>query len=65
MNQTCGVSGELFRGIHRLKFAAHDIKVIIFLDEDTKQLSLKDEAIRKYFSEYMPIMATLEDCRNF
>ena len=52
-------------GVHRLKFAAHDIKVIIFLDEDTKQLSLKDEAIRKYFSEHMPIMATLEDCSNF
>jgi hypothetical protein len=53
------------KGIHRLKFAAHDIKVIIFPDEDTKELSLKTEAIRKYFSEYMPIIATLEDCRNF
>ena len=52
-------------GVHRLKFAVHDIKVIIFPDEDTKQLSLKDEAIRKYFSEHMPIMATLEDCSNF
>jgi len=52
-------------GVHRLKFAAHDIKVIIFPDEYTKQLSLKDEAIRKYFSKHMPIMATLEDCSNF
>jgi len=51
--------------VYRLKFAAHDIKVIIFPDENTKQLSLKDEAIRKYFSEHMPIMATLEECRNF
>jgi hypothetical protein len=52
-------------GVHRLTFAAHDIKVIIFPDEGTKQLSLKDEAIRKYFSRHMPIMVTLEDCRNF
>ena len=52
-------------GVHRLKFAAHDIKVIIFPDEDTKQRSLKDDDIRKYFSEHIPIMATLDDCRNF
>jgi len=52
-------------GIHRLKFVASDIKVIIFPDEDIKQMSLKDETIRKYFSEHMPIMATLDDCCNF
>jgi hypothetical protein len=52
-------------GVHRLNFAAHDIKVIIFPDEDTKQLSLKDGDIRKYFSEHIPIMATLEDFRHF
>jgi hypothetical protein len=51
--------------IHGLKFVAHDIKVIIFPDEDTKQMSLKDKHIRNYFSEHMPIMATLDDCRNF
>jgi hypothetical protein len=53
------------KGIFRLKFAAHDTKVIVFPDEDTKQLSLKDETIRKYFSEYMPIMVTLEESLNF
>ena len=51
--------------IHRLKFAPHDVKVIIFPDENTKQLSLKEDAIRDYFSEHMPIMAALDDCRNF
>lgn len=54
-----------YNGVYRLKFAAHDIKVIIFPDEPTKRLSLEDEAIRKYFSEHMPIMAILEDCSNF
>jgi len=52
-------------GVHRLEFEPSDIKAIIFPDEDTKQLSLKDEYIRKYLSEHMPIMATLDDCHNF
>lgn len=52
-------------GVHRLTFAAHDIKVIIFPNEDIKQLSLKDELIREHLSEHMPIMATLEECSNF
>ncbi len=52
-------------GVHRLKFDTSDIKVIIFPNEDTKQLSLKDDYIRKYLSENMPIMVTLDDCSNF
>lgn len=52
-------------GVYRLKFTADDIKVVIFPDENTKQLSLKDEAIKEYFSEHMPIMATLDECSNF
>ena len=51
--------------VRRLKFEASDIKVIIFPDENTKQQSLSDKFIRDYFSEHLPIMATLEDCRNF
>jgi hypothetical protein len=51
--------------IYRLKFAASDIKVIILPDEITKQQSLGDEFIRKYFSEHLPIMATLDECKNF
>ncbi len=52
-------------GIHRLKFEASDIKVIIFPHEDIKQMSLQNETIRKYFSRHMPIVATLDDCCNF
>ena len=51
--------------VRRLKFEVSDIKVIIFPDENTKQQSLSDKFIRDYFSEHLPIMATLEDCRNF
>lgn len=55
-------------GIHRLEFKTQDtqdIKAIIFPDERTKQMSLQDETIRKYFSEHMPIMPTLDDCSDF
>ena len=52
-------------GVHRLTFAAPDIKVIIFPNRDTKQLSLEDEVIKKHLSEHMPIMATLDECSNF
>ena len=52
-------------GIFRLKFAAYEIKVIVFPDEATKLLSLKDATIKKYFSKYMPIMVTLKECLNF
>ena len=52
-------------GVYRLKFSTHDIKVIIFPDEDTKKLALKDKVINEYFSEHMPIMVKLEDCDNF
>ncbi len=51
--------------VRRLQFEASDIKVIIFPDENTKQQSLSDKVIRDYFSKHLPIMATLEDCRNF
>jgi hypothetical protein len=52
-------------GVYRLKFKAGDIKVIIFPNENIKQMSLKDKTMKKYFSEHMPTMATLEDCGNF
>jgi len=56
---------DVGNGVHRLKFEVIDVKVIIFPDEDTKKLSLNDKCIRKYLSEHTPIMATLEECRNF
>jgi hypothetical protein len=41
------------------------MRIIIFPDEDIRQKSLENETIGKYFSEHMPIMATLDDCCNF
>lgn len=52
-------------GIYRLLFEASDIKIIVFPDEYIRQKSLKNEIIKKFFSKHMPLMATLDDCRNF
>ena len=51
--------------VYRLKFKPSDIKVIILPDEIAKQQLLADGFIRKYFSEHLPIMATLDECTNF
>ena len=58
-------TGGNAEGIYRLRFEASDIKIIIFPDEDIRQMSLKDEAVREYFSKHMPIITTLDDCCNF
>ena len=53
------------RNVYRLKFEPNDIKVIIFPDEITKRQSLDSPSIKEYFSEHLPIMATLDECSNF
>ena len=52
-------------GIFRVKFEPGDVKVIIFPDDNVRQMSLKDKTMRKYFSEQMPTIVTLGDCSNF
>jgi hypothetical protein len=53
------------QGVYRMRFAIRDIKVIIFPDEGTKQLALKNDVMKKHISKHMPMMATLEDCDSF
>ena len=53
------------KGVFRLKFNASDVKVIIFPNEDIKQIALKDSTLKKFFSVHIPIIATLDDCHNF
>lgn len=52
-------------GIYRLLFKANDIKIIVFPDEYIRQKSLENEIVKKYFSKFVPILATLDDCHNF
>jgi hypothetical protein len=53
------------KNVYRLQFNPNDISLIIFPDENTKQRSLSDTFIKEYFAKHLPIMATLDDCRNF
>jgi len=50
--------------VHRLPFGLHDLKIVIFPDEQTKELALKDKFIKEYFSVSMPIIMTLDECED-
>lgn len=52
-------------GVYRMRFATRDVKVIIFPDEGTKKLALENDILKKYISEHMPMMATVEDSDSF
>ena len=58
-------TGDENKGFLRVKFDASDVKVIIFPDERIKQIALQNKTIRDFFSNHMPIMATLDDCHSF
>ena len=53
--------------IYRLKVSPKDIRIIIFPDDDTKQMAIKDKDNRfiKFFKDDFPIITTVEDCKNF
>jgi hypothetical protein len=50
---------------YRLRFEPNDVKVVIFPDGKTRQMALEDAILREYFSQHMPVMATLDDCCDF
>jgi hypothetical protein len=52
-------------GIHRLKFEASDVQLIVFPNDYIKQMALEDPDLKMHFSKHMPILVTLEDCSNF
>jgi len=52
-------------GTCRFKFTASDVKVIVFPDEKTKQMSFNDKCLQTFFSQHRPIFVTLDDCSNF
>ena len=53
------------KGVYRFKFTASDIKVVIFPDEKTKNMSFNDEVIKEFYTQHTPITVTLDDCDNF
>lgn len=50
---------------YRLKFNSKDVQLIVFPDNKTIQLALKDEEFSNYFNSYMPTLIALDDCKNF
>ncbi|MFH1233765.1 MAG: abortive infection system antitoxin AbiGi family protein [Patescibacteria group bacterium] len=53
------------KNIFRLKLKPEDIQLIIFPDNETKRLALKDEEFFRYFNNYIPTLIALDDCKNF
>ncbi len=53
------------KGTFRFKFAMSDVKVIVFPDEPTKEMSFNDTTLKTIFSQHRPITAALKDCSNF
>jgi hypothetical protein len=51
--------------IYRLLVKPQDIKVIVFPDEETKQMAIMDKFILDYFKDRQPIMTALPDCAHF
>jgi hypothetical protein len=53
------------KDIFRLPFIASDVVIIIFPNEQIKDMALNDEYIKNFFSQDVPNMVTLENCDNF
>jgi len=51
--------------VYRFRFAAGDVKVIVFPNEETKQIAFNEETLKEFFYQHMPVLFTLEDCKNF
>lgn len=52
------------RLVHRLPFVVKDFKIVIFPNEETKELALKDKYIKEYFTLSMAIILTLDECED-
>lgn len=51
--------------IYRLKIQSKDTHLVVFPDNETVRLALKDEEISEFFKSYMPTLIVLDDCKNF
>lgn len=53
------------QGIYRMPFQARDVRVIVFPDENVRQMAFRDARIRAFFSTGMPSTVTVPDCPDF
>jgi hypothetical protein len=61
----CIVPDEEARGVFRLLLSARDVRIIVFPDDATRLLALKDEFLKDYFMCGWPIVTTLNECGEF
>ncbi len=52
-------------GLYRLVLNPTDIRLLVFPDEQTKLMAMRDQNIKGFFQDEWPMMATVEDCQNF
>lgn len=53
------------RGLFRLTFEPDDVKILIFPDRKTQKSALKNPTIARFFNKDFPMVATLDECKNF
>ncbi|HGJ64906.1 TPA: hypothetical protein ENS27_05885 [bacterium] len=51
--------------VPKIKFEPKELRVLVFPDEKTREISLNDDEIFNWFGRNIPIMATVEECLNF
>jgi hypothetical protein len=53
------------KGIYRMPFQACDVRIIVFPDENVRQMAFKDPRIQAFFSKGMPSTVTVTNCPDF
>jgi len=51
--------------VYGLKVSAREIRIIVFPDDATRMLALRDESLQHYFGNDWPIVTTLDECAEF
>lgn len=51
--------------LYRVTLVPQDVKIIVFPDYETKQMTIQDDKIRDFFKNGFPMMTTVEDCKSF
>ncbi len=59
------VSDEKADGVFRLVLSARDVRIIVFPDNATRMLALRDQFLQDYFGCDWPIVTTLDECEEF
>ena len=50
---------------YRVLVRPEDIKILVSPDHKTKEMSIEDNKIQKFFRDGFPMMTTVEDCKSF